>query len=108
MKRSVESMQAEIEELKEKCKKLEDSRENLFQTDQEIIKGLREKVESQKRAVKQLTEASNSLCKWLARISGGELRVPKKHMTLTKEWKYRVEEDMETQEYVFTVEGDKE
>lgn len=106
MKRSVESLQKEVEELKDKCKKLEDSRENLFQTDQEIIKGLREKIESQKKAVEQLQEASNSLIKWVAHVNGGEFKLPRRHMGLTKEWKYRVEEDIRTQEYVFTVEGD--
>lgn len=108
MKRSAESMQAEIEELKEKCKKLENSRENLFQTDQEIIKGLREKIESQKKAVEQLSKATNSIYKWAAHVNGGRLRVPIKHMDITDKWEFKLEEDFVTKAYLLTVWGDEE
>lgn len=106
MRRSAESMQAEIEELKEKCKKLEDSRENLFETNKTMLRDLRKKNEQTEKGAQQVHDICNSVLKYVAWKNGGSIEIPKNHMELTKDWGFvcEVTED----DYIYRMKGEEE
>lgn len=108
MKPSVESLQAKIKELEQKCEDLEKVNRNIFDSEEDQINQLKAKIEAQKKGAEQLSKVANSIYKWVAHVNGGELKVPINHMDITDKWEFKLEEDIKTKEYVLTVWGDEE
>lgn len=108
MKPSVKDLQKRIKELEQKCEDLEKINRNMFDSEEDQIKSLREEIARHKKGAEQLSKAANSIYKWAAHVNGGMLRVPIKHMDITDKWEFKLTEDMKTKEYVIEVWGDME
>lgn len=108
MKPSVKDLQKRIKELEQKCEDLEKINRNMFDSEEDQIKSLREEIARHKKGAEQLSKAANSIYKWAAHVNGGELRVPIKHMDITDKWEFKLEEDLRSKAYVLTVWGDEE
>ena len=100
--RSEDSLKAEIKELKQKCKEIEENRMANLKSNNVTIRDLRKKNKELEIGSVQINDAMNSIIKYLAHTYG-EIRIPKDHMDLTKRWKLDI--NFTEDEYIYTLRG---
>lgn len=97
----VKKLWAEIEKKDERIKALDESRNNVIESCKILNAEQKKKLRTIETGSKQISDICRSILVFLAKENGGEIRVPKNHLDITKGIAYEMTVDQEN--YIYTV-----